>query len=388
MNFPIYLTKNLTLINIAVVILFLLGITVLRERRSEIAVEKQNLIYQPETFHREIKLQESDLQRKIQENQEKIQNYQQELQQTQNQLEAYKIQNAKLKQVNRLQQKASNSASSRLTSQPTALSPSSSPAFAVRSIAAHHNTASSPQKTARYLPSPYPKHSSQQPPSSLSEMRLAIKPINPQGKNKQDLLAIKSPQAGNSSQIEGDRETSIRYANDLTSGLVIADKQGQIKYGTKTYRQVQSAIRLLRRGHSLEEAARRAKVSPSVLRQLIAWGENRPGSLTAINRPFQKSELKKPEGKGQTSIRYANDVTAGLLIADKQGQIEYGTKTYRQVQSAIRLLRRGYSLEESARQAKVSPSVLKQLIEWGGIRPGSLIDLNSEISLASPKEAL
>lgn len=69
---------------------------------------------------------------------------------------------------------------------------------------------------------------------------------------------------------------SIKTANDIASGLIVAQRQGQINYGTWMYRKVQSAIRLLRRGQTPEEAARRSQVPLSVFTQLIEWGKNRP----------------------------------------------------------------------------------------------------------------
>jgi hypothetical protein len=73
----------------------------------------------------------------------------------------------------------------------------------------------------------------------------------------------------------------ISYANDISAGLLVAGNKGQINYGTTNYRRVQTAIVLLRQGEDMENAARRAKVSLETLQQLIKWGKNRPGSLTA-----------------------------------------------------------------------------------------------------------
>jgi hypothetical protein len=77
------------------------------------------------------------------------------------------------------------------------------------------------------------------------------------------------------------KEELIGYANDISAGLLVAGNNGQINYGTTNYRRVQTAIVLLRQGEDIENAARRAKVSLDTLQQLIKWGENRPGSLTA-----------------------------------------------------------------------------------------------------------
>ncbi len=75
------------------------------------------------------------------------------------------------------------------------------------------------------------------------------------------------------------QEVSIRLANDIAHGLVIAHQKQQIKYGTRMYRRVQTAIRLLRRGAGLEGASRRSGVPRRVLDQLMKWGQQRPGAL-------------------------------------------------------------------------------------------------------------
>lgn len=71
-------------------------------------------------------------------------------------------------------------------------------------------------------------------------------------------------------------DISIGYANDLVYGLAIAARKKQINYGTRTYRQVQTAVRLLRRGQTLEEAVKRSQVPMATIEQLLAWGQNRP----------------------------------------------------------------------------------------------------------------
>lgn len=74
------------------------------------------------------------------------------------------------------------------------------------------------------------------------------------------------------------QEISIQIANDIAYGLVIAHDKRQIKYGTKMYRKVQTAINLLRRGAGLDGASRRSGVPRPVLDQLMKWGQQRPGA--------------------------------------------------------------------------------------------------------------
>ncbi len=77
--------------------------------------------------------------------------------------------------------------------------------------------------------------------------------------------------------------------------------------------------------------------------------------------------------QGKTPITLANDLSAGLLVADNKNQLNYGTKNYRKVQTAIRSLRKGSSdnLREAAMLAGIELSVLMQLAKWGQDRPGS-----------------
>jgi hypothetical protein len=72
---------------------------------------------------------------------------------------------------------------------------------------------------------------------------------------------------------------SIRLANDIAYGLVIAHQNQQIKYGSRMYRRVQTAINLLRKGAGLEGASRRSGVPRPLLDQLMEWGQQRPGAL-------------------------------------------------------------------------------------------------------------
>ncbi|ACB50692.1 hypothetical protein cce_1342 [Crocosphaera subtropica ATCC 51142] len=74
------------------------------------------------------------------------------------------------------------------------------------------------------------------------------------------------------------QEISIQIANDIAYGLVVAHDKQEIRYGTRMYRKVQTAINLLRRGAGLNGASRRSGVPRSVLDQLMQWGQQRPGA--------------------------------------------------------------------------------------------------------------
>jgi hypothetical protein len=214
----------------------------------------------------------------------------------------------------------------------------------------------------------------------------------------------------------------IILANDLSAGLLVADSKNQLNYGTKNYRKVQNAIRSLRKGSSdnLQEAAMLAGIELSVLMQLAKWGQNRPGSFDPrfiTRRKIQatpvvnespsspitssvgsENDLPTPVPSNEPNIGLeiqatpvvnespsspitptrqpiilANDLSVGLVVADNKNVLNYGTKNYRKVQSAIRSLRKGSSdnLQEAAMLAGIELSVLMQLAKWGQNRPGS-----------------
>lgn len=82
-------------------------------------------------------------------------------------------------------------------------------------------------------------------------------------------------------------EDSVRLANDLAAGLLVAQRERQINRGTSTYNKVQTAIGSLRKGtsHDLKEAANLAQLEFSVLKKVAKWGEERPGR----SQPYQVS---------------------------------------------------------------------------------------------------
>ncbi|MBX9256229.1 hypothetical protein H1Q63_20235 [Desmonostoc muscorum CCALA 125] len=61
-------------------------------------------------------------------------------------------------------------------------------------------------------------------------------------------------------------------ANAVVAGLAVANRNGQIKSGSTTWKKAQDAIRLLRQGKSREEAVSRSGISQAVFNQLIEWG--------------------------------------------------------------------------------------------------------------------
>jgi hypothetical protein len=160
------------------------------------------------------------------------------------------------------------------------------------------------ENNSNVSPSPSPSDIAQNPeiiiPPSAPPEEIALEPINPEGEflpteAEGELLAME-PSPAQTKRIEKSnksdvfQDVTIRYANDIAYGLIIADEKGEINYGTRNYKKVQTAINCLRRGETLEEAARLSQISSEVLIQLGKWGVNRPGrdELTQISQSTEE----------------------------------------------------------------------------------------------------
>jgi hypothetical protein len=71
------------------------------------------------------------------------------------------------------------------------------------------------------------------------------------------------------------RQQSIKNANDIVKGLLVANEAGLIPTYSQTWQKVQSSINLLNRGNSLETASQSSGVSMDILTSLISWGQNK-----------------------------------------------------------------------------------------------------------------
>lgn len=89
---------------------------------------------------------------------------------------------------------------------------------------------------------------------------------------------------------QSERDIAIAYANDIAYGLVVAGQRGEINYRTRMYRKAQNTIRWLRRGKTLDEAARLSNVPMSVVKQLVQWGQSRPSARITQGFPEVASE--------------------------------------------------------------------------------------------------
>lgn len=83
------------------------------------------------------------------------------------------------------------------------------------------------------------------------------------------------------------------------------------------------------------------------------------------NRDDAASISSTPIRQSVNSITQANAIVRGLAVARQKGQINVGTTTWNQVQSVVRLMRRGNTEQESAKAVGVSLQLINQLIVWG-----------------------
>ncbi len=300
--------------NAVVAILSILGVMILREQQTQMTAAQQQLNYQQATFRHETQEKET--------NQQQITQYAQKIQQLEGQLQEYKTHPVQPTQEKSLNQEIATSDSSqpsthnRQLAQPT--QPAASPIAARLSpYAPAANPASRSTKPATSVVKTEPTIATNLPPSpspqstqpSSRDIRLAVSerasvdapvvketPLPERAvtteveESTQANSSLTKPEEQLTARVmevptrdktfsKNDPDNPIYYANDVAYGLVIAANNGQVKHGTRMYRQVQTAIKLLRRGESKEEASRKAKVPTPVMDQLIKWGENRPGRL-------------------------------------------------------------------------------------------------------------
>lgn len=75
--------------------------------------------------------------------------------------------------------------------------------------------------------------------------------------------------------------------------------------------------------------------------------------------------VKRPLPSGTMQRNDANAIVAGLVVANRNGQIKFGSATWKKAQDAIRLLRQSKSRQEAISKSGISAKIFNQLIEWG-----------------------
>lgn len=95
-------------------------------------------------------------------------------------------------------------------------------------------------------------------------------------------------------------------------------------------------------------------------------GETHPNNVKTPTRTTQLPTINTNElANSSNSIEQATAIVAGLQQARQKGQINYGTTTWKEVQSVVKLLRRGKLKQEAAQEVGVPLKLIDQLLVWG-----------------------
>ncbi|MEA5535648.1 hypothetical protein [Crocosphaera sp. XPORK-15E] len=314
----LYVLKTLLQINGAIAVLALLTVVAMGQKHSEIVATS------PETakgFHRNIQDIPSDNQQQIEANRQQIEALKaekdQQIKALQAQLETHQTAKDSTKSVNHtpLPTIAASKIANRETRTVEAKSQTTHQNNYAQRTKSPSTPVTRPSVTAkRQVPSKLAKRANPAPePSKESNQTLAMVsiPISEQ-QNKQSidfvqeqqpLTLVEQSKQRQVKQVNSSKsvitpsattplKAAIPLANDLAAGLIVAQREKQINYRTRTYKKVQTAIGSLRKGSSsnLEEAANRAQIEASVLKQVAEWGRERPGRFEAPKVSLANSE--------------------------------------------------------------------------------------------------
>jgi hypothetical protein len=213
------------------------------------------------------------------------------------------------------------------------------------------------------------------------------------------------------------QDVIIGYVERVNKGLSVAQEKGEIKYGTRNYNKVQTAIKYMRTtatsskvkqdiespeeliNQTLEEAAQVSQLpSVDVLKKLSDYADKYEATRQQQQKKLLSSEIAELTGK-ELIISYANSIAFGLIEADRKGEVTSGTRNYKKVQTAIKYMRSSdtlerasqaavessetllkQTLEEAAQIAQLSsPDVLRRLGKYGQQRPGIPLEVTQII---------
>jgi hypothetical protein len=283
-------------INIIVVILSLSFVMSTRNQQIQTTEARQQGIPESGSVEGQIKDKKTHYQQQLSKKDEIIQQYAQKFQEVNQQLQEYQLENQELTQINRLQQSRLTQALNQSHSRQKTLEVPPAPVYSVSTAIKVQETTREKayaQNIAQSIPkkvSPTPHQplkvntETEKNQEAISEVALnkPLSPIKPRSSpvSIPDTAPL-SRSFNRSLPPKHNQDLSIYYANDVAYGLAIAVNEGQINHGTRMYRKVQTAIRILRRGESKENAIRKAEVPEEVISQLLKWGEQRPGRLIA-----------------------------------------------------------------------------------------------------------
>lgn len=376
--------KTLIRINVATAVISLLVFALMREQQTKLTENKQDLSEQSQSYHTAMKAKTTAEQAQLETSYEKIAQHEQEIKKLEGELEAYKTQ---VKDM--LLTKDGKPA---ISTQKTNFSSTQS-----KSIFSLNNQASTP------LLNQILKSGSKKPSAQTNS---PTDPSNPTFKALESFNKINPPQNLVSSSISknSSREKKISQNGIQTQSTLRTSQRNSQTLNSSSFNPPSSSQTV----QNFRAKVSSTQTTPDTRALFSPESPQKPlDSFITPTKPdsYKDSELKnravvmaqqlskyrnylyhsefQSNNETEQHIAHANDIVAGLMVADEKGQINYGTKTYKKVQTAIRLLRRGETIDDAARRSTLTPSVLNQLIKWGENRPGSLSEL-SEISQASP----
>mgnify|MGYP002778955351 FL=1 len=357
--------KNLIKLNLATAIVAVLIVPLMRSQQTQLTSNQPDVAEPPESYYTAVKGKTSAEQAQLKTSYQKIAQHQQQIKKLEGEIQTYK------NQVKSLQLDKNN--------QPTLST---------------QNT-NYPLITKKNLPSLNPQNSSLlnqiiksgQTNSSLANFQ--VSGSSRQIKNSQHSLPERLITQNKNLQIQSRLPASGRSSQSFTptTNLSYPQSTGQ------AFKPRSAEIKLDSRALFATESPQKPLDSFITPKQTDSYKSNDLKNRVAfkaqqlskqVYRDYIYSRGVNPSHQqADVHLSHANDIVAGLMVADEKGQINHGTKTYRKVQTAIRALRSGKDINDAARLANLTPSVLNQLIKWGENRPGSLSEL-SEISQASP----
>lgn len=367
--------KTLIRINIATAIISLLIFALMREQQTKQTDNRQDLSEPSQSYHTAMKAKTTAEQEQLETSYEKIAQHEQEIKKLEGEIEAYKTQVKNML----LNKDGQPSISTQKTNFPSAAS---------KSILSLNNQASTPLlnqilKSGQKKPSQPTVNALESLNRINTPQNLVSIPI------LKDLSREKKISQNENLQNQSTLPASFRSSQTLTPSFNLPSSSQSVQ----NFRAKVSSVETTPDTRALFSPSSPQKPLDSFITPTKADSykdselKNRAVFMAQqLSRRVYRDYLYHSEFQSNQeteNIVHANDIVAGLMVADEKGQINYGTQTYRKVQTAIRLLRRGETIDDAARRSTLTPSVLNQLIKWGENRPGSLSEL-SEISQASP----
>lgn len=318
----LYVIKTLLEINGAIALLLLLCFAALRQSKTSITA---NVSDPNQSFHRDIQELPSDYEKQIEANRQEIE-----------QLKLEKDQ-----QINALKAK----------------------------LAAYQQAAPLPAVVSHSQPSPTTTENVNEPststlkPVTVKKATAVVNTNSPVTRQTQERSPASAPDK------TSHRQESTNSEGQASLSAEIAQEYGNKRTPTLAFTLSQQADR---------EVADMLLYDSSEFLSALP----RPGQLRPLPSPIVAPKATTPL---DPSIRLANDLAAGLIVAQQRNEINYRTMNYRKVQTAIKSLRKGSSdnLEQAASRAQIESSVLAQVAEWGKERPGRFDP--HHISMANPE---